>query len=68
MARSGRVSALRDFTAGGVTPERWEVIGVDQQRAIIRALLSVRVHPAGRGVRNPPPETVEIVWKTGAPA
>ncbi|MBL8926305.1 MAG: recombinase family protein [Pseudonocardia sp.] len=63
MARAGRGSVLYDLTSSQMTRERWDALGVDQQRVVIGALLTVRVHPAGRGVRRPAPETVEVAWR-----
>jgi DNA invertase Pin-like site-specific DNA recombinase len=62
-ANSGR-SALRDFIAGGVTRGRWDELGVDKQRVFIAKAMDVRLFSGGKGVRNPPPETIQVRWKT----
>lgn len=58
-AHSARVF---DGVTGPGVSEAWEVISLDRRRAIIDALVSVTVEPAGRGrVFNP--ELVKISWR-----
>lgn len=64
MATVSGSTALREFVVDGVTRERWDAIGVDQQRVHVASLMTIRLHSGGRGVRNPPPETIQVEWKT----
>lgn len=40
----------------------WEALSLDVQRRVVRALMDVRLLPAGKGVRFSP-EHVQIDWK-----
>lgn len=40
----------------------WEALDVDRRRAVIDALMGVRILPTGRGARTFKPETVAINW------
>lgn len=63
MALSGRSTILRDLLSSRVTPERWEAIGVDQQRVAVAAVADVKLYSGGRGVRVPPLDTVKVTWR-----
>lgn len=41
----------------------WAGLDVDRRRAIIDTLVTVTIHPAGRGARHFDPETIDIEWK-----
>jgi len=66
MSASGGSAGLREFIDGGVTRERWDELGVDKQRVFIAKAMSIRLYSGGRGVRNPPPETIKLHWRTDA--
>lgn len=63
MSTASRSSGLREFIAGGVTRKKWDALGVDRQRVYVAALAEIKLFSGGRGVRHPPPETIEITWK-----
>lgn len=65
MVRTGRSSGVRELLRGGMDTAKWEAIGVDQQRTVIAALMTVHLFPVGKGVANPPPETIRVEWRTG---
>jgi hypothetical protein len=55
-------SVLAPF-ASGRAAEVWEGLDNAQRRAVIDALCTVTVHPAGRGARVFNPDTVTIKWR-----
>ncbi len=63
LADAGKSSVLGPLIYAADVPAAWQALGLDQKRAAIRELMTVRIHPAGRGVRTFRPETVEIDWK-----
>jgi site-specific DNA recombinase len=41
----------------------WEGLDLDRKRAVIDTLMTIKVHPPGRGARSFDESTVEIVWR-----
>ncbi|WP_433787202.1 recombinase family protein [Actinomycetospora sp. CA-101289] len=62
-AEAGRASILSPLVAADDVAAAWDALDVDRRRAVIDALVVVRLHPPGRGTRIFRPETVEIVGK-----
>ncbi|WP_299956698.1 recombinase family protein [uncultured Modestobacter sp.] len=62
-AQRATVPAVVAGTAGPDAAARWAELTLPQRREVIDTLMTVRVHPTGRGVRTFRPEDVEIVWK-----
>jgi hypothetical protein len=62
LASSAQSSALAPFLAGQRAQAVWDSLDLARQRAVLRFLATVTVHPAGRGARTFDPETVQIGW------
>ena len=62
LASAAESSALAPFTAGESARAVWDGLDNSRRRAVIDALCTVVVHPAGRGARTFDPETVEFTW------
>lgn len=71
LSDAGRVELLGELMGlGGDTAQSreaavravWEGLSVERQREVVRELLTVTLHPVGRGVRTFRPETVGIEW------
>ncbi len=60
-ARLGRASAVLRFREKPVTRERWDALGVDQQRVLVEQLLNIRLFSAGRGVRKNMQRLIETI-------
>lgn len=63
LADAGRVNVLGPVLSSADVAAAWEAAGTDAQRAIVDALMTVRLHGPGRGTRTFRPETIEIEWK-----
>jgi site-specific DNA recombinase len=63
LAESASVSALAPFTAAQNARAVWDSLDLARQRAVIDALATLTIHPAGRGARTFDPATVEIGWR-----
>lgn len=63
LADAGRVNVLGPLLSSDDIAAAWAAAGTQGQRAIIDALMIVRLHGPGRGTRTFRPETVEIDWK-----
>jgi hypothetical protein len=63
MADAGRVDVLGDLVRAEDAQAVWDALSRGRQRAVIDALMTVRVHGVGRGTRTFRPESVEIIWK-----
>lgn len=66
MTRRSRDASLTPFLTGNTDPaEVWEALGIEKQRAVVRALVDVRLLRTNReSGRFFNPETVEFTWKT----
>lgn len=62
MADAGRVDVLGPLVAAEDVAAVWERLPVARRRAVIDALMVVRLQPVGRGTRDFRPETVTIEW------
>lgn len=63
IGRLASAAQLGDLTAFQADPEgRWANFPLGRRRAIVHALMEVRILPAGVGARSFDPRTVEIKW------
>jgi hypothetical protein len=60
MADAGRADLFGHLVQADDTATAWTAVDTARQRAIIDALMVVRIHPVGRGVRTFRPDSVEI--------
>ena len=58
MADSARVDVLGGLVQAADVRASWGLLSVDRQRAVIDALMVVKLLPPGRGTRTFRPETV----------
>ena len=65
LAAAAESSALAPFTAGASARTVWDGLDDSRRRAVIDALCTVVVHPAGRGARIFDPATIDIEWRHG---
>ena len=63
LAASASTSALAPFAAGESAARVWAGLDRERRRAVIDALATVTLHPAGRGARVFNPQTVAITWR-----
>jgi site-specific DNA recombinase len=63
LADAGRVSVLGPLIGAADVDKIWQDLALDEQRAVIDTLMTVRLRRPGRGARYFDPETVEIKWK-----
>jgi site-specific DNA recombinase len=54
--------AVRQLAGAGDVQEVWDGLDLERQRQALAALLTVRVHPPGRGARTFNPATIELAW------
>lgn len=66
LADAGKVDVLGDLVGSGDVQAVWDGFTTDRKRAVIAALMTVTLHPPGRGTRTFRPETVGIVWLSEA--
>ena len=64
LADAGRTDLLGPLVTADDVRDTWTALNLDRKRAVINTLMTVRLHPVGRGSRTFRPETVEITWKT----
>lgn len=66
-ATAGRTTAaLHDVVTAEDVETAWDALSTDAQRQIIDALMTITLHPVGRGRTGLHPETIEIAWRQGA--
>lgn len=69
----GELQAKREALAGSVTPKAarmdpaaivagWEAMPMADRRDVVRAMMQVRIHRAGRGHSTFNPDLIEITW------
>jgi site-specific DNA recombinase len=58
LAELGRESVLAPLIAAENVEAEWEKMGTDRKRAVVGALMTVTLHPAGRGARVFNPDKV----------
>jgi len=63
IADAGRVDVLGALIGASDVKARWDELTIDRQRTVVDALMTVTLHPVGRGTRTFRPETVGIEWK-----
>lgn len=63
LADAGRVSLLGPMVRAEDVAAAWEGLDDHRRRAIIDVLMTVTLHPVGRGTRTFRPETVTIDWR-----
>ena len=68
LAELGRESVLAPLVTAGDVAAKWEGLGLDLRRAVVDTLMTVTLHPSGRGARRFDPEKVlppgqGIKWK-----
>jgi site-specific DNA recombinase len=63
IADAGRVDLLGSVVQADDVQAAWNGLSTDRRRAVVDALMIVRLHPVGRGVRTFRADTVEIEWK-----
>jgi uncharacterized protein involved in exopolysaccharide biosynthesis len=64
MADTARVDILGSLAGAEDARAVWERLDIDRKRAVIGVLMSVTLHPPGRGTRTFRPESVEITWRS----
>ncbi len=64
LAEFARTPVLTDLLTSGDVEQTWAGMDLDRQRAVIDALVTIKLHPPGRGARTFDPRTVEITWRT----
>jgi len=64
LADSAKVDALGPLVLSGDVQAAWDALGTARRRAVVDMLVTVTIHPPGRGVRTFRPETVGIEWRT----
>jgi DNA invertase Pin-like site-specific DNA recombinase len=64
IADAGRVDLLGPLVQADDVSAAWAALNVERRRAVVDALMIVRLQAVGRGVRTFRPETVEVEWKT----
>lgn len=63
LADLARTPVLTDLLTSNNVEDTWASMDIDRQRAVIDALITVKLHPPGRGARTFDPRTVDIAWK-----
>lgn len=63
LADAGRTDTLGPLIDADDVAAAWQALSVAHQRTVIDMLMTVRLDPPGRGVRDFRPETVRIEWK-----
>jgi DNA invertase Pin-like site-specific DNA recombinase len=64
LADAGRVSVLGPLIGAPDVENVWRGFALDEKRAVIDTLMTVRLRRPGRGARHLNPESVEITWKS----
>jgi site-specific DNA recombinase len=64
MADTARVDVLGPLVMAENARSSWDEMPTSRQRAVIDLLMTITLHPPGRGTRTFRPETVDIEWKT----
>jgi DNA invertase Pin-like site-specific DNA recombinase len=62
LADLGRESVLAPLLAAQNVMEAWATLGTDRKRAVVAALMTVTLHPAGRGARVFDPDIIVPGW------
>jgi hypothetical protein len=62
LADAGRTDVLAPLVAAESVQEAWETLDTPRRRAVIGRLMTITLHPVGRGARVFDPDTVSIEW------
>jgi hypothetical protein len=63
LADAGRVDILGPLVGAADVLAAWEALGTSRKRAVLDILMTVVIHPPGRGTRIFDPATVELIPK-----
>ncbi|MGE5765327.1 MAG: hypothetical protein ACM3ZF_16105 [Mycobacterium leprae] len=63
-ARPSRLPAVVDELVGADVERRWTELALSQQRAVVSALMTVRILPTRPGRRSFDPDAISIEWRT----
>lgn len=63
-AHVSRVPVLGDLVGSKDVRRTWNGLNLDRRRAVVQALMQVRIHPGGGGAKEFDHTKVEIVWQT----
>jgi site-specific DNA recombinase len=63
LADAARESVFADLIGSGDVCAVWKRLDLSRKRAILSVLMTVTLHPAGRGARVFDPETVQVEWR-----
>lgn len=64
LADLGRESVLAPLIAARNVAEAWDALSTDRKRAVIGALMTITLHPSGRGARAfDPDKVISVEWK-----
>jgi hypothetical protein len=62
LAAAGRADVLAPIVAAESARAAWDGLDTSRRRAVVARLVTVTLHPAGRGARGFDPATVGIEW------
>lgn len=64
IAEAGRRDVLADLAGATDARAAWKTLPDDRKRAVIRRLMTITLHPAGRGARTiDPAKIIVLAWK-----
>ncbi|MEV2240465.1 recombinase family protein [Micromonospora sp. NPDC049891] len=63
LSDAGRVNVLGPLVGAADPAAAWDALDTERQRAVVDALMKVRLLPPGRGTRTFRPESVVIAWR-----
>ncbi|HEX6513963.1 MAG TPA: recombinase family protein [Nocardioidaceae bacterium] len=63
MAHTSRAPVLVELVKADNVQAAWDGLPLDRQRAVVRTLMAVVLHPGGGGRRVFDPSKVEIIWR-----
>jgi hypothetical protein len=63
LADAGRVDILGPLVGAADVLAAWDALSTSRKRAVLDILMTVVIHPPGRGTRNFDPATVELIPK-----
>jgi site-specific DNA recombinase len=69
LTEAGRENVLTELVTADDITGAWDTMDLSRQRSVITSLMTITVHPAGRGNRSLDPVTITISWlQDDAPA
>ncbi len=63
ISEAGRKDLVAPLVRSGDIRKQWSGLKTPSKRAVLDTLMTVRIHPVGKGRRRFNPDTVEITWK-----